>query len=70
MTAEKRKYLVGYEIMGHLSIDATNPQAAAAEAIGIVGGTARSLEAHGDVEYRVPFGRILQVIKSTRVVVR
>lgn len=52
-----QKFLIGYDIAGHLLIEAPNSGAAAATAIGIIASTARSLEAHGENEYRCPSGR-------------
>lgn len=57
----KRRYLVGYEIVGHIDVVVDNPQAASAEAIGRARAAARSLLDAGDNEYRVPFGRVIEV---------
>lgn len=55
-----KKYLIGYDISGHMLIEAPNPQAAAATAIGLVRTAVRSLEAQGEVEYRCPSGRVIE----------
>lgn len=58
------KYLIGYDITGHIAVEATNPQAAAAAAIAIVKAAAHALEAHGEVEYRAPYGGVIDVSKK------
>lgn len=55
------KFLIGYEIAGHMVVDAVNSAAASATAIGIVAASARNLEAHGENEYRCPAGRVINV---------
>lgn len=55
------RYLVGYEIVGHMVVEASNPQAAAAMVGGQVRGAARSLEDSGENEYRAPFGDVIEV---------
>jgi len=56
-----QKFLIGYEISGHLLIEAPNSGAASATALGIVASAARSLEAHGENEYECPSGRLINV---------
>lgn len=55
------KYLVGFEIVGHVSVEAANSQAAASFAIARVKAAADDLEQYGDVEYRAPCGGVVEV---------
>jgi hypothetical protein len=62
--SEKRRYAIGYEISGHIIVEANNPQAAAAEAGAYVRSAARSLP--GDQEYRVPYGDVIDLRTLSR----
>lgn len=54
------QYLIPYEIVGHILIEAANPQAACAQAIGAVRASALLLEQPGENEYRCPNGRVIK----------
>lgn len=60
-----QRFLIGYDISGHLLVEANNSQAASATAIGIIAAAARSLEAHGENEYRCPSGALINVSTKT-----
>lgn len=57
----KQRFLIGFEISGHLLVEAANAQAAAAVAIGLANSAAADLQEHGEVERRVPYGRVINV---------
>lgn len=57
-------YLIGYQIEGHILMQAGDSQAAAAEANAIVNRAAGALEEYGENEYRSPCGGVVQVSKA------
>lgn len=62
-----QKFLIGYEISGHLLVEANNSGAASATALAIVAAAARSLEAHGENEYECPSGALINVTTKTPI---